>query len=93
MFCPVGPRAVSGARDIVIWDNARIHSAEAVRLVEQAGAWVVPLPRHSPEYNAIELMWSKLKHYVRNLWADTAEALRRVLEETVTFLRAGDARA
>lgn len=79
--------------DIVIWDNARIHSAEAVRLVEQAGARVVPLPRYSPEYNAIEMMWSKLKHYVRKLRADTAEALRRALEEAVAFLRADDARA
>lgn len=81
------------AGDIVIWDNARIHSEEAVRLVEAAGAQVLPLPRYSPEYNAIELLWSKLKHYVRKLCADTAEALKQALEAAAAWLRAEDARA
>lgn len=81
------------AGDIVLWDNARIHSPEAVRLVEAAGARVLPLPRYSPEYNAIELMWSKLKHYVRKLRADTAEALKAALEAAAAYLRAADARA
>jgi transposase len=80
-------------RDVVVWDNARIHNEEAVRLVEAAGASVVPLPRYSPEYNAIEHLWSKLKHYVRKLRADTAEALRAALEAAVVYLRAADARA
>lgn len=79
--------------DLVIWDNARIHSLEAVRLVEAAGARVVPLPRYSPEYNAIEMLWSKLKHYVRKLRADTVEALRAALEAAAAFVRADDARA
>lgn len=54
---------------------------------------MVPLPCYSPDYNAIELMWSKLKRYVRKLRADTAEALQRALEAAVTFLRADNARA
>ena len=79
--------------DIVVWDNARIHSETAVALVEEAGAHVVPLPRYSPEYNAIEHLWSKLKHYVRKLRADTAEALRAALEAAAAYLSAADSRA
>ena len=33
--------------DIVIWDNARIHTPGAVALIEAAGARVLPLPRYS----------------------------------------------
>ena len=79
--------------DIVIWDNARIHSEEAVQLVEAAGARVLALPRYSPEYNAIEHLWSKLKHYVRKMKADTVEALKQALDVATTYLRAADGRA
>lgn len=78
---------------VVIWDNARIHSVEAVRLIEAAGARVLPLPRYSPEYNAIELLWSKLKHYIKKARADTAEALKEALEAAAAWLRPEDARA
>ena len=81
------------AGDLVIWDNARIHSDEAVRLVESAGASVVALPRYSPEYNAIEHLWSKLKHYVRKMKADTVEALKQALVAAAAYLRAADGRA
>ena len=40
--------------DVVIWDNARVHTPEAVALVEAVGARVLPLPRYSPEFNPIE---------------------------------------
>ena len=77
--------------DIVVWDNARIHTARAVALVEATGACVLTLPRYSPEYNAIEHLWSKLKHYLRKARADTVETLKQALYaamETVTALDA-----
>ena len=70
--------------DVVVWDNARIHSREAVRLVEAAGATVLALPRYSPEYNAIEQFWSKVKHGVRTACADTSEALAQALKRAVS---------
>lgn len=79
--------------DTVIWDNARTHSAKAVALIEAAGAQVLALPRYSPEYNAIELLWSKLKHYLRRLRADTEEALTAALVEAASWLTEEDARA
>lgn len=76
--------------DVVIWDNARIHGAAAVALVEATGARVLCLPRYSPETNAIEQAWSKVKERVRRARADTAEALQGALTEAVTSLRSSD---
>jgi transposase len=80
------------AGDIVIWDNARVHSKEAVRLVEQAGATVLAQPRYSPEVNAAEPLWSKVKGYVGRALADTAEALEAALGEAVATVRESDVR-
>lgn len=78
--------------DVVIWDNARIHGAEAVRLVESVGARVVRQPRYSPDKNAIEPAWSKVKQRVRRLRADTAEGLTAALGVAVEALTPGDVR-
>jgi len=78
--------------DVVIWDNARIHGAEAVRLVEATGARVVAQPRYSPDKNAIEPAWSKVKERVRRLRADTAEALDAALHAAVATLTSEDVR-
>ena len=40
--------------EIVVWDNARIHSERAVQLVRDAKADVLAQPRYSPETNAAE---------------------------------------
>jgi transposase len=54
------------AGDTVIMDNLRIHhNADAIALIEEAGATVVFQPPYSPEFNAIEFCWSWLKHDLR----------------------------
>lgn len=80
------------AGDVVVWDNARVHSAQARRLVEQAGCHVVALPCYSPEYNAIEHLWSKVKQSVRRARADTDEALSAALAAAVSAVCEHDAR-
>lgn len=77
--------------DIVLWDNAKIHSARAVEMIEAAGARVLAIPRYSPEFNPIELLWSKLKHYIKKARADTAEALWGALVEAAAWLTEADA--
>lgn len=77
---------------IVIWDNARIHADEELEaMIEARGAELKRLPRYSPEFNPIELLWSKLKHYIRKARADTREALLAALEEAATWITAEDA--
>ena len=69
--------------DVVIWDNARVHTPGAVALVEAAGARVLPLPRYSPEFNPIEMLWSKVKQLVRKMHADTKQALEDAVDWAV----------
>ena len=77
--------------DVVIWDNAKIHSQGAVALIEGAGARVLAQPPYSPDLNAIEMLWSKVKALVRQKLADTREELLAALEEGVAAVRSSDA--
>jgi transposase len=77
--------------DVVIWDNARIHMPSAVELVRGAGADVLALPRYSPEFNAIEMLWSKVKQSVRSTLADTAEQLTKAVKRAVEAVTSSDA--
>ena len=62
--------------DVVIMDNLPCHKVEGVScLIEQAGASVLYLPPYSPDLNPIEMMWSKLKSYLRMLKARSLDAL------------------
>ena len=77
--------------DVVIWDNARIHSPAAVALVEAAGARVLAQPPYSPDVNAIEMLWSKVKALVRQKRADAREQLLAALDEAVSAVTLSDA--
>ena len=51
---------------VVIWDNLSVHkSAHARHLIEAAGCRVLSLPRYSPDYNPIELVFAKPKTPLR----------------------------
>ncbi len=78
--------------DIVLWDNARIHHApDLVEQIEARGACVRPLPRYSPEFNPIEMLWSKLKHWIKKAEADTLEALTQAVAAATERVCATDA--
>ena len=77
--------------DVVVWDNAKIHSPAAVRLVEATGARVLAQPQYSPDLNAIEPFWSKVKAAVRQKLADTRDALVDALYEAVPTVTCSDA--
>lgn len=78
------------AGDVVVWDNALIHSAAAVALVEAAGARVLAQPPYSPDLNGIEMLWSKVKARVRQKLADTRAALLDALDEAVSAVTPSD---
>jgi len=62
--------------DIVIMDNLTAHKVQGVtELIEAAGASVLYLPLYSPDLNPVELMWSKVKAYLRKVRATTYDAL------------------
>ena len=46
-----------------------------VQLIEAAGATLLYLPPYSPDFNPIEMIWSKVKRLLRTLAARTVDAL------------------
>ena len=51
---------------VVFMDNFTIHHNKNVRrLIEGAGCYLAYLPTYSPDYNPIELVFSKLKAFLR----------------------------
>jgi len=54
--------------DIVVMDNLSSHKVSGiVETIQSAGAQVKFLPPYSPDFNPIELMWSKMKAILRKL--------------------------
>ena len=64
------------AGDIVIRDNLSSHKRAGVReAIESVGASLVYLPPYSPDFNPIELLFSKFKWLLRSVADRTIEAL------------------
>lgn len=70
----LGPSLQEG--DVVIMDNLPSHKSTIVsEVVESFGARVRYLPSYSPDYNPIEMMWSKIKQFLKSAKARTEEGL------------------
>ena len=62
--------------DIVIMDNLPAHKSVAVRhAIEAAGAKLRFLPPYSPDFNPIEMAFSKLKAFLKKTAARTVDDL------------------
>jgi transposase len=62
--------------DIVIMDNLGSHKSKAVRqALRAAGAKLFFLPKYSPDLNPIEMLFAKLKHWLRKAAARTNDAV------------------
>jgi len=62
--------------DVVVWDNLNVHkSPRAAKAIRDRGAWVLFLPRYSPNLNPSEKAFSKLKTLLRKAKARTYEDL------------------
>lgn len=80
------------AEDVVVMDNLGAHHATGIRAaIEATGATVLYMPAYSPDLNAIELCWSKLKSMLRSLGARTVPRLRRAVARAAGSIRAQDA--
>lgn len=62
--------------DVVVMDNLSAHKVSGVvEAIEAVGASVMFLPPYSPDFNPIELMWSKIKAILRKLKVRVAQLL------------------
>ena len=70
--------------DVVIMDNLGSHKGAAVRLaIEAAGAELRFLPPYSPDFNPIEMAFSKLKALLRKAATRTRDALWNAVGTTL----------
>ena len=68
--------------DIVVLDNLSSHKVAGVKAaIESVGAKVIYLPPYSPDLNPMEMVFSKLKTWVRKLKLRTRETLWQKLGE------------
>ena len=68
--------------DIVVMDNLSSHKVSGEKeAIESAGAQVVYLPPYSPDFNLIEMVFSKLKTMLRKAKLRTMEELWKKLGE------------
>ncbi len=73
--------------DIVIMDTLSAHKVTGVReAIERVGARLMYLPPYSPDFNPIEMIFAKIKAFLRkfaartipDLWAAIADAIETV---------------
>ena len=70
--------------DIVVMDNLSAHTGETIRqMIEEKGARLQFLPPYSPDFNPIELCWSKVKTALRAAKARTLDALVDALAQAL----------
>ena len=70
--------------DVVVMDNLPAHKVKGVReAIEAAGADLLYLPPYSPDFNPIEMAFSKLKAFLRKRAARSVEQLWIALGEAI----------
>lgn len=80
------------AGDILVMDNLSSHKdKEALAILREAGVTVRFLPAYSPDYNPIEMMWSKVKALLRKAEARTNETLLRAIGNALDQVTGKDA--
>ena len=73
--------------DIVVMDNLPAHKLAAVReAIEAAGAELRFLPPYSPDFNPIEMAFSKLKSFLKKTAARTKEDLWEAIGRGIELL-------
>jgi transposase len=77
--------------DIVIMDNLSSHKVEGViKTINAAGAKILYLPPYSPDLNPIEMMWSKIKAYLRKAKARTKAMLEVAIAQALNSVTISD---
>ena len=79
--------------DIVIMDNLPSHKISGVReAIEKAGGRLLFLPPYSPDFNPIEMAFSKLKALLRKAAARTIDDLWTVIADCLTAFKPEECR-
>lgn len=79
--------------DIIVLDNLGAHRASRIEeITASCGAQVLWLPPYSPDFSPIELMWSKVKAYLKKVKARTQTELEKAIAEALETITLSDCR-
>jgi len=79
--------------DIIVLDNLGAHRASRIEeITASCGAQVLWLPPYSPDFSPIELMWSKVKAYLKKVKARTQAELEKAIAEALETITLSDCR-
>ena len=80
------------AGSVLVLDNWRVHHGPDVRdLVAKYKCSLLYLPAYSPDFNPIELLFSKIKAFIKNLRPTTSDKLLKAFQEAVLTVTPDDA--
>ncbi len=66
--------------DVVICDNLNVHKSQRAHdAIAERGAWVLFLPKYSPDLNPIEMAFAKLKAHLRKANARSRQSLNQAI--------------
>jgi len=77
--------------DVIVLDNLGAHRASRIEEIARGcGARVIWLPPYSPDFSPIELLWSKVKAYLKKVKARTQEELEKAIAAALLTITASD---
>ena len=90
-YCEEVLRPTLKRGDIIVLDNLSAHRASRIEeIVASCEAQVLWLPSYSPDFSPIELMWSKVKIYLRKVKARTQAELEKAIAEALKTITVSD---
>jgi len=79
---------------LVLMDNFTIHHNKEVRaLIEGAGCYLGYLPTYSPDFNPIEMVFAKIKAWLRKARATQTDTLITALTQALAAVLPHDVKA
>jgi transposase len=90
-YCEEVLRPSLKSGEIIVLDNLGAHRASRIEEIAAAcGAQVIWLPPYSPDFSPIELMWSKVKAYLKKVKARTQADLEKAIAEALQTITLSD---
>ncbi len=83
-------RAWKGNRVVDYVPDVRFHTTSIFSSVRLNGATIQYLPPYSPDLNPIEMMWSKMKNYLRKEKARSADVLFGAIGDALNLVSPSD---
>ncbi|MDQ4122282.1 MAG: IS630 family transposase [Acidobacteriota bacterium] len=90
-YCEQVLRPTLKVGDVIVLDNLGAHRASRIEeICKECGARVIWLPPYSPDFSPIELMWSKVKAYLKKAKARTQEELEKAIAVALKTITISD---